>query len=261
MVDQQVSAEQPIKLCWICKEKEADSGEHKTKRSDLLAVLGKPTREQPFYFNDLKIKNKPVGSLNAKILKSPVRICANCNNARTQPHDRSWEHMSDCLRGRRLTPGNSVRANRIFRYDTKREMTNVHLFFVKLFGCMIAEAKANGHDVPIDLDAFSEAIMSGRPHREVHLQFGKHDGLIGRSNLECAKYEPRDSIIACWLYELDTIAVSVIYVQDGRFEHRPELWHPHSRTSSKRFKIGDFMYLKRIVADKDSAINKQPMGL
>jgi hypothetical protein len=28
-------------LCWICNRNEANSGEHKTKRSDLLAVLGK----------------------------------------------------------------------------------------------------------------------------------------------------------------------------------------------------------------------------
>src|ERR1700754_812431 len=35
-------------------------------------------------------------------------------------------------------------------------MINVHLFFLKLTGCMIAEAKANGHDVPIPLDPFSD---------------------------------------------------------------------------------------------------------
>jgi hypothetical protein len=74
-------------ISWICKERKADSGEHKTKRSDLLAVLGKPTQDEPFYFQDLNRRNKPIGSLDAKILKSPIRICAFCNNARTQPHD------------------------------------------------------------------------------------------------------------------------------------------------------------------------------
>jgi hypothetical protein len=42
-------------------------------------------------------------------------------------------------------------------------MKNVHLFFLKLFGCMICEAKANGHEVPIDIAPFSNAIMSGQP--------------------------------------------------------------------------------------------------
>src|SRR5882757_8036669 len=133
--------------CWICNRNEANSGEHKTKRSDLLAVLGKPTQEAPFYYHDLHKANRPVGSLDAKILKSPVRICADCNTARTQPHDRAWEHMSD-WRGTRQQPvkvGGFVRGNRIFPHNTRIQMKNVHLFFLKLFGCMICEAEANGH--------------------------------------------------------------------------------------------------------------------
>ncbi len=74
---------------------------------------------------------------------------------------------------------------RIFHYHTKQQMIDVQLFFVKLLGCMIAEAKADGFDVPIDLASFSEALMSGRPHPEIHLQFGKEDGTVGRSNLHC----------------------------------------------------------------------------
>jgi hypothetical protein len=91
-------------LCWICNRNEANSGEHKTKRSHLLAVLGEPTQEEPFYFHDLKRRNRPVGSLNAKILKAPIRICAECNTTRTQPHDRAWEEMSDGLHTVAATP-------------------------------------------------------------------------------------------------------------------------------------------------------------
>lgn len=240
-------------LCWICKQNKADSGEHKTKRSDLKAVLGPPTQEEPFFYHDLHKANRPVGSLDAKILKSPVRICAYCNNTRTQPHDLAWEVMSDRLRSRRMAVGRWVRCNTIFGYFTKREMLNVHLFFLKLFGCMLAEANANGYDVPIDIDPFSTAIMQGRPHAEVHLQFGRHDGIVGRSNLHCWKTDPGESVLAAWLYELDTIAVSVMYVQAGRFEHRRDLWHPHSRTSSKRFQIADFMYSKRDDAELEGS--------
>jgi hypothetical protein len=146
-------------VSWICNLNKANSREHKTKRSDLLAVLGTPTQQRPFYYNDVQRRNRAVGSLDAKILKAPIRICADCNNARTQPHDRAWEHMSDRVRSRRLTAGRWVRANRIFPHNTRKEMTNVHLYFLKLFGCMISEAKANGHDVPIDIAPFSQAIM------------------------------------------------------------------------------------------------------
>jgi hypothetical protein len=244
----------PEPLCWICDKNKADSGEHKTKRSDLLAVLGTPTQSEPFYYHDLHKANRPVGSLDAKILKSPVRICAYCNSTRTQPHDRAWETMSDRLRSRRLAVGQFVRCNRIFGYCTKREMLNVHLFFLKLFGCMIAEAKANGHDVPIPLEPFSDAIMTGRPHAEVHLEFGKHDGIVGRSDLHCWMVDPGKSVLAAWLYELDTIAMSVIYAQAGRFEQRRPVWHPRSRSNTKRFRIADFIYSKRDEAElADSA--------
>jgi len=231
-------------LCWICKTNKADSGEHKTKRSDLLAVLGSPTQENPHYYHDISRPNRPVGSLNAQILKSPKLICTDCNTTRTQPHDRAWERMSDWLRSRHppLKVGGFVRGNRIFRHFTRREMRNVHLFFLKLFGCMLSEAVANGPEVPIDIDAFSKAIMLGRPHPEVHLQFGKCDGTIGRSNLHVWKTQ-QGSVFGGWLYELDTIAVSVLFVQAGRWERRPDLWHPLS--GSNRFQIADFQYKKR----------------
>jgi hypothetical protein len=247
----------PEPLCWICRKNRADSGEHKTKRSDLLAVLGKPSQEEPFYYHDLHKRNRAVGSLDAKVLKSPVRICSRCNDTRTQPHDFAWEAMSDRLRSRRLKVGQWVRCNRIFGYSTKRQMVDVHLFFLKLTGCMIAEAKANGHDVPISLDPFSEAIMSGRPHAEVHLQLGRHDGGIGRSDLHVWKTDRRGSILGGWLYQLDTIAVSVIYAQTGRFEHRRDLWHPYSGTSRKRFQIADFLYGRRNEAELADASGGQ----
>jgi hypothetical protein len=239
-------------LCWICNRNEANSGEHKTKRSDLLAVLGKPTQKQPFYFHDLQRQNRPVGSLDAKILKAPIRICTECNTTTTQPHDRAWECMSDGLRARPLKVGQWVRANTIFPYDTRRKMTNVHLYFLKLFGCMLCEAKANRHNVPIDIAPFSQAIITGRPHPEVHLQFGKCDGTMGRSNLHCWTTQ-QGSVFAGWLYELDTIAVSVLFAQAKKWEHRSDLWHPRSPTGSKRFQIADFMYVGRADADNDGS--------
>jgi hypothetical protein len=178
-------------LCWIRGFNEANSGEHKTKRSDLLAVLGSPTQEQPFFYNDLERRNKPVGSLDAKILKAPIRICTECNTTRTQPHDKAWERLSDRLRARRLRVGQWVRANSIFPHYTRREMTNVHLYFLKLFGCMICEAKSNRYDVPIDIAPFSRSIMSGRSHPEVHLQFGNRwlDRSIQSTLLEDTKWK------------------------------------------------------------------------
>jgi hypothetical protein len=233
-------------MCWICNRNEANSGEHKTKRSDLLAVLGEPTQEAPFYYHDLHKANRPVKSLDAKILKSPVRICADCNTTRTQPHDRAWERMSDWLRKRQppLKVGDLVRSNRVFPYNTRKEMTNVHLFFLKLFGCMLSEAEANGNKVPIDIAPLSKAIMSSHPHSEVYLQFGKCDGTIGRKNLHCWTTQ-HGSVLAGWLYELDTIAVSVLFAQAWKWEPR-SVWHP---IGSNGIRTADFQYKKQVSTD------------
>ena len=140
--------------------------------------------------------------------------------------------MSDRLRGRRLNVGQWVRANKIFRYDIRRE----ELYFLKLFGCMLCEAKANGHEVPIDLAPFSEAIMSGRPHPEVHLQFGRCDGTIGRSNLHCWTTQ-HGSILAGWLYELDSIAVSVLFAHADRIGPIYGIQNPTRVQSASRLQM------------------------
>ena len=110
---------------------------------------------------------------------------------------------------------------------------------------------ANGHEVPIDIVPFSQAIMSDRAHPEAHLQFGKCDRTTGRSNLHCWTTQ-EGSVLAGWLYEIDTIAVSVLFAQAGRWEHRPDLWHPESKTNSKRFQIADFMYASRAARGADA---------
>jgi hypothetical protein len=156
--------------------------------------------------------------------------------------------MSDRLRGRRLKVGQWVRANSIFPHYIRTEMTNVQLFFVKLFGCMLCEAKANGYDLPIDIAPFSAAIMSSRPHPEVYLQFGKCDGTLGRSNLHCWTTE-KGSVLAGWLYELKTIAISVMFAQAGRWDLSPNTWHPLA--GSKGFRIVDFQYKKRAATSGD----------
>ena len=52
----------PVLNCWICGAP-ATSGEHKTKRSDLQAVFGRPTQAAPLFVHDHKPKNRRVGSL------------------------------------------------------------------------------------------------------------------------------------------------------------------------------------------------------
>jgi len=236
--------------CWICGGA-ASTGEHMTKRSDLRSVFGTATQSTPLYVHNAARQNFHVGSLDAKVLKSPGRICAYCNNARTQPHDLSWERLSQALRNRTtaVAPGSLLRTTRIFRYDTRHEMLNVHLYFVKLFGCHIA-----GSNIPIDISGFRNAIMNGRPHPCVYLKFGcgrKFGGmpLIGMSDMWLAPAPPCGfSTFATWFYDIERVSINVMFGADG--EKRIGLsgaWHPRQGTT--RLTMANLWYIDPERAD------------
>jgi hypothetical protein len=106
-------------------------------------------------------------------------------------------------------------------------MTNVHLYFLKLFGGMIAEAGEG----PIPVAPFSTAIMSGHWHPEVYLQIGEGDRTVGWSNLNIGRI-PSGHHIAVWLYRMDRFFMHVIYAQAGAgWERLGRLWHPKFGTN------------------------------
>ena len=91
---------------------------------------------------------------------------------------------------------------------------------------------------PIDVALFADAITNERPHPEVYLQFGRGNGTVGRSNLECIKTED-GHILALWLYRIGPVTVNVMFAQDGGgWEGLSETWHPRFRM--KRITIADF---------------------
>jgi len=212
------------------------------KRSDLRGVFHTATQDKPLYLHNAKEKNLPIRSLNAKALKSPGLICAYCNNTRTQPHDRAWERLSKCLRERiqANSLGTVVRANRIFKYDTAWEMSNVHLYFVKLFGCHILAA-----DIPIDVATFSTAILNEKACPHVYLKFGrgpslKNNAMAGMSDIEAVlRASDGSCAFATWFYYVEGLAVNVIFAADG--EEREGLknaWCP--RFGTNKLVLADF---------------------
>ncbi len=106
-------------------------------------------------------------------------------------------------------------------------MLDVHLYFVKLFGCHIAD-----FGVPIDLAPFSKALMTGKAHPNIYLKFGfgaRFGGQphIGISNIELASRPDGTVAFAIWMQGLGGLSVLLIYAEPG--EHRQALenaWHP-----------------------------------
>ena len=91
-------------LCWICNAEEATTREHRSKRSDLKAVLGDTGS---FYLHTDQRRNLKVQSINSKLVKFHPSLCHTCNSTRTQAHDLAWERVSDALRSRKpaIKPG------------------------------------------------------------------------------------------------------------------------------------------------------------
>ena len=214
--------------CWIC-EAEAVSREHTIKKSDLKSVYGDVTQNQPLFYSNDNSRNIRVGSLKSQRFTSPAKICKYCNTTRTQPHDRAWEQFSSTMRLmlRKSALPNSVRANSIFQYDTRRMMINIHLYFIKLFGCHIATA-----EIPIELAEFSSSIMNSKAHPNVYLGFWRIEPRVGMSNIVTEITDNGDCAFATWFYEIENLAVNVMYALPGeKREGMVNAWHPRLATN------------------------------
>jgi hypothetical protein len=232
--------------CWICGNP-ADSGEHKAKKSDLKHVFATVSQSVPLFLNDASNKNRQVRSFNADAVKWERMLCCACNSTRTQPHDEAWSTMSRGLQSwtPALAPGAVVQADHIFAVDTARAMLNVHLYFVKAFGCLVVKAGASA--AMIDLSTFSRAILEGRAHPDLYLAVGVPPkisrGPVVSASDPMILMDKRDGscTLATWFYNVNRACVLVAYAPDAvgpiwaRKEH---LWHP--RDGNGDFVVKDF---------------------
>jgi len=239
LIQDELSSPQALPPCWICGQPAA-TREHRAKASDLLSLFGVPTQQNPLYFHTAKRRNRQVGSLKSDVLKFSNRICAKCNGATTQPHDYAWQHFSRTVRAPvpAITPGIYLRPSRIFTYNSRAAMLDVHLYFLKLFGCQIVEG-----GIPIEIGPFARAILDGKPHENVYLAFGPTPSggsvnMAGGSDVHVAMLGHKCAF-AAWFYEVGPLSVNLMHAIPGeRREGLVDTWHP--RMGCKRIKMRDF---------------------
>lgn len=132
----------------------------------MRSYFGHVNQRVPIYFHSDNKRNVPVGRVKSNRFTSKALLCAKCNNERTQPYDRAWETLSLYLRHNwtSISKARKVDLSKVFPGEVGRQSLNVHLYFVKLFGCRIVEA-----NVPISIGEFSECLLNGRAHDEVFL--------------------------------------------------------------------------------------------
>jgi len=226
-------------ICWICGDP-AITREHRAKRSDLKSIAGERSQTDPLFLHTARRRNRRIGSLDNNALKFSSQLCHYCNTTRTQPHDYAWQIFSETLRFREppIEAGQFIRANALFPYNTRQAMRHVHLYIVKLFGCMIMDG-----DVAIDIKPFGDAIMNDRLHPNVYFAVGpapkgETKVIAGCSDLELAMLEGK-AAFAVWIHHVGRLWVRVMYATDT--ERRQGLegaWHP--RLGAKRLKIANF---------------------
>lgn len=235
--------------CWICGTVGPLTSEHGLNQADLRDIFGEVTQRNPVYFHRDDAFNKPIGSLNAKDLKSEGTLCAACNNALTQPHDLGFYRFRRALVDylAQHPDASQVRLSTLVKHNTRKVMLDVHLHFAKKLGEYVVTTGA-----PIDLAPLAAAIKSNTPHPRLHLSFGTgptaDDGtqFTGRTPIEFDHERPGASDVRCAMYMAgyDGLIVLVAYAQSG--EQREGLvnaWHPKGHGAK-------FVTIKRFRGDE-----------
>ncbi|MDD4962804.1 MAG: hypothetical protein PHI11_02670 [Gallionella sp.] len=151
------------KRCWICGEI-ATSGEHLLKRTDVVAVFGESFSKRVVKADLEGNHKKYIQSPNSKYLKYPVNLCANCNNARTQPYDRAYKQFADYIRENfdELKHGAEINTNLVFgKQYAKKMQRNLFCYFAKSFGCQL-------DDVGLPVPKILKSILNGENYGNLY---------------------------------------------------------------------------------------------
>jgi hypothetical protein len=214
--------------CWICGSLGPLSGEHRTKASDLRDFFGEITPLKPVYLTTHKHDARAIHSAKSNRIKTGNVICIPCNTTRSQPYDNAWMALSQEFR--RCLPtfrdGTMVRADRVFPNHTRAKMLAVHLFFVKLLGCELADVD----ECPFDLTPLSDAILSGRAHPSLYLQFGFGATMgnafhMGTSDVEIHTLS-NDDKLGVWAYSAGGFSAMVALLEYNAPKVPGRWWHP-----------------------------------
>ena len=112
-------------------------------------------------------------------------------------------------------------------------MRSVHLYFTKLFGCLVVEG-----GIPIDTAPLANAITSGQPHPHLYLAFGQLAmpvETVGGSDIATAQVDGKVAS-ATWFYNVGNLAVNVMYALPGEQRQGLEVaWHPRMGNQRLRF--------------------------
>lgn len=120
-------------ICWMCKERIADSGEHKDKKSDLKYFMN--TIDDPVIMK--KNRKKWINGINSSSLKYEKVICQLCNNQRSKTIDNAYDLFSK----KYILTLNKKLTNISFNDSTVK--MDVFRYLAKNFCCRLVQNNVN----------------------------------------------------------------------------------------------------------------------
>lgn len=134
--------------CWICRENNSSSSEHKYKRTDLKRKLQSDS-DSLLFRNDQTIK---VNGPNSPLYKFNRSLCKHCNDTLTQPHDNSYDLFIPYVLNNTEEIANKGELILPININGKEiNYKNVLRYFAKHFGCRL---HANNMTILSDLNNF-----------------------------------------------------------------------------------------------------------
>lgn len=221
--------------CWVCGSN-ATTGEHLPKASNLRDLFGEIPKGGHLFHSSERQINRFMQSTNSKLVKLNV-LCIKCNSSVSQPFDQAWDelwaHLN--LHEATLKTGSIIHLSRVFRNDTKIKMVNLHLYAVKLFGCVAA-----AFSIPLDLAGMGNAILQRQPYSNVNMGLGKKTWLkmksAGPTDVDVCRDNSGRCVFAVWCLNIGTWDYQFIYAVPGQKRNGMlHTWHP-SRSSCIRLK-------------------------
>jgi hypothetical protein len=214
---------QEIAKCWICGEP-ANSAEHRIKKADLVRAYGAGPYQGPSAPLHVRVGvSTPIRGPRSTAVKYEKSLCQECNTARTQPYDRtydqfiSWILEKECIVLRKRF----LNFAEIYNAGFEERQRNLFKYFVKSFGCRLVDG---GEAVPQDLIAllpqhqFRTALKITFSVNEDTLLLPKsdRDGFIGKSDLinHGSKANPATGNGYTWSEHVSWLTVLYWYMVD-----------------------------------------------
>lgn len=214
--------------CWICGSDSNLTREHFPKKADTRGYFLMAGR---LYRTDAGTRNEILQGPGATSLTLGAPICARCNNELTQPYDRAWDQLRAYLLAKwpAVVAAGEFELLKVFPRDTAAQVCNLHLYFVKVLGCVIVE-----HALPIPLEGFIDALLHRRPHRHLHLLFAEASEEDARkvafyiSDMHARLDNATGKLCtAQWLYAWPPGSVQLLYaLPNCPWRPAAEAWHP-----------------------------------